>query len=73
MFELPTTWFVGTAFVEAIFGFGSSQTINIVTGLYVIMGRPFKVEDYVRIDDVEDQVMKTFKKAVCKGITHEEI
>ncbi|MEM3056891.1 MAG: mechanosensitive ion channel, partial [Candidatus Bathyarchaeia archaeon] len=58
VYELPTTWFVGgSALVGAIVGFGSSQTINnIAAGFYVILSRPFRVKDYVRIGDVEGQV-----------------
>jgi len=58
LYELPTEWFVGTsALVGAAIGFGSSQTINnIVAGFYVIINRPFKVKDYVKIGDVEGQV-----------------
>jgi small conductance mechanosensitive channel len=58
IYELPTTWFVGgSALVGAIVGFGSSQTINnIAAGFYVILSRPFRVKDYVRIGDVEGQV-----------------
>jgi len=58
MFELPTTWFLGgSALVGAVVGFGSSQTINnIAAGFYVIISRPFKVKDYVKIGDVEGQV-----------------
>jgi len=58
MFELPATWFLGgSAIVGAALGFGSSQTINnIVAGFYVIISRPFRVKDYVKIGDVEGQV-----------------
>jgi small-conductance mechanosensitive channel len=56
--ELPTTWFVGaSAILGAAIGFGSSQTINnIVAGFYVLISKPFKVKDYVKIDDLEGQV-----------------
>ena len=58
VYELPTEWFIGSsALVGAAIGFGSSQTINnFIAGLYVIVSRPFKVKDYVRIGDVEGQV-----------------
>ena len=58
LFELPTTWFVGSsALVGAALGFGSSQTINnLIAGLYVIISRPFMVKDYVKIGDAEGQV-----------------
>jgi len=58
MSDLPTEWFIGSsALVGAAIGFGSSQTINnFIAGLYVIVSRPFKVKDYVKIGDVEGQV-----------------
>lgn len=58
VYELPTTIFVGSsALIGAAVGFGSSQTINnIVAGFYVIVTRPFKIKDYVKIGDVEGQV-----------------
>lgn len=58
VFDLPTSWFVGSsALIGAAIGFGSSQTINnLVAGLYVIVSRPFRVKDYVKIGDVEGQV-----------------
>jgi len=58
VFELPTTWFLGSsAIVGAAIGFGSSQTINnMIAGLYVVISRPFKVKDYVKIGDIEGQV-----------------
>src|SRR4030042_3242465 len=58
MYELPTTWFVGSsALIGAALGFGSSQSINnFIAGLYVIVSRPFIVKDYVKIGEVEGQV-----------------
>ncbi len=58
IYALPTEWFVGTsALVGAAIGFGSSQTINnIVAGLYVLVSKPFRVKDYVKIGEVEGQV-----------------
>lgn len=58
VYQLPTDLFVGgSALVGAIVGFGSSQTINnIAAGFYVILSRPFRVKDYVKIGDVEGQV-----------------
>ena len=39
------------------YDFGSSQTINnVAAGFYVLLSRPFRVKDYVRIGDVEGQV-----------------
>ena len=58
VYALPAEWFIGgSALVGAALGFGSSQTINnIVAGFYMVVSRPFKVKDYVRIGDVEGQV-----------------
>ena len=58
IYELPTDLFVGgSALIGAIVGFGSSQTINnVAAGFYVLLSRPFRVKDYVKIGDVEGQV-----------------
>jgi len=58
VYALPAEWFIGgSALLGAAIGFGSSQTINnVVAGFYVVVSRPFKVKDYVRIGDVEGQV-----------------
>jgi small-conductance mechanosensitive channel len=58
IYQLPTDLFVGgSALVGAIVGFGSSQTINnVAAGFYVLISRPFRVKDYVKIGDVEGQV-----------------
>jgi small-conductance mechanosensitive channel len=58
IFDLPADLFVGTsALLGAALGFGSSQTINnVVAGFYVLLSQPFKVEDYVKIGDLEGQV-----------------
>ena len=58
IYALSTEWFIGaSALIGAAIGFGSSQTINnIVAGFYVVVSRPFKVKDYVKIGDVEGQV-----------------
>lgn len=58
IYEVPVTWFLGgSALIGAALGFGSSQTINnIIAGFYVILSRPFKVKDYVKIGDIEGQV-----------------
>jgi small-conductance mechanosensitive channel len=58
VYALPAEWLIGaSALMGAAIGFGSSQTINnIVAGFYVVVSRPFKVKDYVKIGDVEGQV-----------------
>lgn len=58
VYNLPLSWFLGSsAFLGAILGFGSSQTINnVIAGFYVIFSKPFEVKDYVKIGEVEGQV-----------------
>ncbi len=58
IFDLDATLFLsGSALIGAAIGFGSSQTINnIVAGFYVILNKPFRIKDYVRIGDMEGQV-----------------
>jgi small conductance mechanosensitive channel len=58
IYQLPTDIFIGgSALIGAIVGFGSSQTINnVAAGFYVLLSRPFRVKDYVKIGDVEGQV-----------------
>jgi small-conductance mechanosensitive channel len=58
VFELPASYFIGSsAFLGAIIGFGSSQTINnIAAGFFVVFSRPFMVKDYVKIGEHEGQV-----------------
>jgi small-conductance mechanosensitive channel len=37
--------------------FASSQTLgNFLAGVYIIISQPFKIEDYVRIADIEGEV-----------------
>jgi small-conductance mechanosensitive channel len=58
VFGLPVSWFIGgSALIGAAIGFGSSQTIgNLISGLYLIVTRPFNVNDYVKIGNIEGQV-----------------
>ena len=58
VYEVPSQYFVGSsALIGAVLGFGSSQTINnVAAGLYVIVSKPFRVKDYVKIGDMEGQV-----------------
>jgi len=58
IFGIPTEIFLGSsALIGAVIGFGSSQTINnFVAGFYILITRPFKIKDYVKIGDVEGQV-----------------
>jgi len=52
---LPTEWFVSlSALGGAAIGFASTRTIgNFIAGLYVLIARPFRVKDYVRINSIE--------------------
>jgi len=46
-----------SALSGAAIGFAATQTVgNFLAGLYIMISRPFKVSDYVKIGDVEGQV-----------------
>jgi hypothetical protein len=55
---LPTEWFISvSALTGAAVGFASTQTLgNFLAGLYIMVTRPFKVDDYVKIGAVEGEV-----------------
>jgi len=55
---LPTEWFISvSALTGAAVGFASTQTLgNFLAGLYIMITRPFTVDDYVKIDGVEGEV-----------------
>jgi len=55
---LPDTWFLSvSALAGAAIGFASTQTVgNFLAGVYIMVSRPFLVNDYVKIGDVEGQV-----------------
>ncbi len=55
---LSTDWFLGaSALAGTAIGFGSSQTIgNFVAGLYILVSRPFTVNDFVKIGEIEGQI-----------------
>lgn len=52
---IPPDWLVAySALGGAAIGFASQRTIgNFIAGLFVFINRPFRVNDYVRIDNVE--------------------
>ena len=58
LFGVSAEWFVGlSALTGAAIGFASTQTVgNFLAGLYIMISRPFMVNDYVRIGDVEGEV-----------------
>ena len=55
---LPTEWFLGvSALSGAALGFASTQTIgNLLAGLYIMITKPFEVDDYVKISSSEGEV-----------------
>ena len=55
---LPTEWFISvSALTGAAVGFASTQTLgNFLAGLYIMITRPFKVDDYVKLGAVEGEV-----------------
>ena len=57
-FGVPTDWFIGvSALTGAAIGFASTQTVgNFLAGFYLMISRPFMVNDYVRIGDTEGEI-----------------
>lgn len=55
---LPTEWFISiSALSGAAIGFASTQTLgNFMAGLYIMISRPFEVNDYVKINGTEGEV-----------------
>ena len=55
---LPTDWFIGvSALSGAAIGFASTQTVgNLLAGFYIMISKPFMVNDYVKIGNVEGEV-----------------
>jgi small-conductance mechanosensitive channel len=60
IFGFPTEWFISiSALTGAAIGFASTQTVgNFLAGLYLMISRPFMVRDYVKIGDVEGEVVE---------------
>lgn len=58
LFGISTDWFIGvSALTGAAIGFASTQTVgNFLAGFYIMISRPFMVNDYVKIGDVEGEV-----------------
>ncbi|NIN51808.1 MAG: mechanosensitive ion channel [Nitrososphaeria archaeon] len=58
IFNIGVEWFVGlSALTGAAIGFASTQTLgNFLAGIYVMISRPFMVNDYVKIGNNEGQV-----------------
>ncbi len=55
---LPTEWFVAfSALGGTAIGFASTRTVgNLVAGFYLLVARPFRVRDYIRLGNVEGVV-----------------
>ena len=55
---LPTEWFISvSALSGAAIGFASTQTIgNLLAGIYIMISRPFEVDDYVKIGGSEGEI-----------------
>jgi hypothetical protein len=55
---LGVEWLLSLSAVAGVaVGFASSQTLgNFLAGVYIIISQPFKIEDYVRIADIEGEV-----------------
>ena len=58
LYGMPTQWLVSvSALTGAAVGFASTQTMgNLLAGMYIMMSRPFLVNDYVKIGDAEGEV-----------------
>jgi small-conductance mechanosensitive channel len=58
VFGFGVDWLISvSALGAAAIGFASTQTVgNFLAGFYLMMSRPFRVNDYVRIGDVEGEV-----------------
>ena len=55
---LPMEWFVSVSALTGVaIGFASTQTLgNFLAGFYIMITRPFEVDDYVKIGGVEGEV-----------------
>lgn len=58
VFGFGAEWLISvSALGGAAIGFASTQTVgNFLAGIYLMVSRPFMVNDYVRIDDIEGEV-----------------
>lgn len=58
VFGWGADWLISvSALGGAAIGFASTQTLgNFLAGIYLMVSRPFMVNDYVRIGDVEGEV-----------------
>lgn len=60
VFGAQAEWLVSvSALGGAAIGFASTQTVgNFLAGVYLMLSQPFKVNDYVRIGDIEGEVQE---------------
>ncbi len=58
LFGMQAEWLISvSALGGAAIGFASTQTVgNLLAGVYIMMSRPFLVNDYIRIGDYEGEV-----------------
>jgi small-conductance mechanosensitive channel len=59
VYGLGLDWLIGlSAVAGAAIGFASTQTLgNFLAGFYILASQPFAIQDYVRIGDVEGEVL----------------
>jgi len=71
---VPPDWLVAySALGGAAIGFASTRTLgNFIAGLFVFVTRPFQVNDYVRVDNVEgivEEITFNYTKILTRGNT----
>ena len=57
---IPSSWLIGlSALGGTAIGFASTRSIgNLVSGIYIMVSRPFRIGDYVRIGSLEGEVVE---------------
>jgi len=57
---VPSSWLVGlSALGGTAIGFASTRSVgNLISGIYIMITRPFRIGDYVRIGNLEGEVME---------------
>lgn len=71
---VPPDWLLAySALGGAAIGFASQRTLgNFIAGLFVFVTRPFKVNDFVRVDNVEgivDEITFNYTKILTRSNT----
>lgn len=71
---IPPDWLVAySALGGAAVGFASTRTLgNFIAGLFLFVARPFKVNDFVRVDNVEgivDEITFNYTKILTRSGT----